>query len=110
MPRLLCACIVLSLCAPLFAAAPPRPQRVRVLLLAGNDAHKWHNWEKTTPRIKAALELDPRISVRVSSDAEALAKENLAAYDVILLNSYCNWNDPKGLSDRAKAAFVKFLK
>jgi type 1 glutamine amidotransferase len=110
MPRLLGACVALSLCGPLFAAAPPRPQRVRVLLVAGNDAHKWHNWEKTSPRIKKALELDPRISVDVSSDAEVLGKKDLAAYDVILLNSYCNWNDPKGLSEKAKAAFVKFLK
>src|SRR5437763_1745181 len=31
---------------------------IRVLLLAGNDAHKWHNWEKTTVAIRAALEQD----------------------------------------------------
>ncbi|TXT25484.1 MAG: thioesterase, partial [Planctomycetota bacterium] len=33
-------------------------QPIRVLLIAGNDAHKWHNWEKTTPAMKAALERD----------------------------------------------------
>src|SRR4051812_44880156 len=110
MSRLLCALAVLSLCPPLFAAAPPRPERVRVLLIAGNDAHKWHNWEKTTPRIKKALELDPRITVEVSNDVEALGKKELATYDVILLNSYCNWNDPKGLSEKAKGAFSKFLR
>src|SRR5215211_2916395 len=111
MSRLLCFLTVLSLCPPLSAAAPPRPERVRVLLIAGNDAHKWHNWEKTTPRIKKALELDPRISVEVSSDVEVLAKKDLAAaYDVILLNNYCNWQDPKGLSEKAKGAFRKFLK
>src|SRR4051794_37767277 len=108
MSRLLCLALLLSLSsATSFAAAPPA-SRIRVLLLAGNDAHKWHNWEKTTPRIMAALELDPRISVRVADDVEVLAKDNLSAYDVILLNSYCNWHDPKGLSDRSKAAFVKF--
>ena len=110
MSRLLCACVVGSLCAPLFAAAPPRPERVRVLILAGNDAHKWHNWEKTTPRIRKALELDPRITADVATDAEVLAKKDLGAYDVILLNSYCNWNDPSGLSEKAKGAFVRFLK
>ena len=43
-----------------FAAAPPQP--VRVLIVTGNDAHKWHNWEKTTPRIRKAVELHPRTS------------------------------------------------
>lgn len=108
--RLLCLVAGLLIGAPLFAAAPPRPQRVRVLLIAGNDAHKWHNWEKTSPRIKKALELDPRITVEFSSDVEVLAKKDLTAFDVILLNSYCNWHDPKGLGEKAKAAFSKFLK
>jgi type 1 glutamine amidotransferase len=106
--RLLCLAALLSLTAPAPAAAPPAP--IRVLILAGNDAHKWHNWEKTTPRIKKAVELDGRVRVEVATDAEVLAKKDLAAFDVILLNNYCNWHDPKGLSDRAKAAFVKFLK
>src|SRR5262249_39181655 len=47
---------------------------IRVLLLAGNDAHKWHNWERTTPAIKDALERDPRVRVDISLDFEDLAK------------------------------------
>ncbi|MFO1022918.1 MAG: hypothetical protein U0903_19805 [Planctomycetales bacterium] len=31
-------------------------------LFAGNTAHKWHNWEKTTPATKSLLE--PRLSHR----------------------------------------------
>ncbi|MBY0527833.1 MAG: ThuA domain-containing protein [Gemmataceae bacterium] len=81
---------------------------IRVLLLAGNDKHKWHNWEKTTPVIKQLLERDPRIKVDVSLDIEDLAKKKLGDYQVIVQN-YVNWHDPKGLSEAAQKAFVKFL-
>lgn len=82
---------------------------IRVLLIAGNDAHKWHNWQKTTPAIKAALETDPRIKVDVSLDIEDLAKGDISRnYDLILPN-YVNWHDPKPLSDASKAAFMNFV-
>src|SRR5579859_5123263 len=82
---------------------------IRVLLFAGNDAHKWHNWEKTTPAIKTALEKDTRIQVELSHDIEDLARKKLSDYHVIVQN-YANWHDPKGLSDGAKNAFVEYLK
>jgi type 1 glutamine amidotransferase len=82
---------------------------IRVLLFAGNAAHKWHNWERTTPAIKSLLEKDPRIQVEVSLDIEDLGRRNLRDYDVIVQN-YCNWQDPKGLSEKSKAAFVDHLK
>ncbi len=82
---------------------------IRVLMLAGNDAHKWHNWEKTTPAIKAALEEDPRIKVDVTLDIEDLAKRDLAkSYDLVIPN-YVNWHDPKPLSDASKSAFMNFV-
>jgi putative heme-binding domain-containing protein len=89
--------------------AAERHQSIRVLLFAGNEAHKWHNWEKTTPAIRAALERDDRVKVEISHDIEDLAQKKLGDYQVILLN-YCNWHDPRGLSDASKAAFVQFLK
>ena len=46
---------------------------IRVLMFAGNDAHKWHNWEKTTPIIEKLLEIDPRITVDISNNIEDLA-------------------------------------
>jgi putative heme-binding domain-containing protein len=84
-------------------------QSIRVLILAGNEAHKWHNWERTTPALKALLERDPRIKVEVSQDIEDLAKKKLSDYQVVVQN-YCNWHDPKGLSEQARAAFAQFLK
>ncbi len=82
---------------------------IRVLLFAGNEAHKWHNWEKTTPAIQRQLEFDSRITVDVSHDIEDLAAKDLADYDVIVQNSYANWQDPRPLSEAARTAFVNFL-
>ena len=48
------------------AAAQSDPNQnppIRVLLFASNEAQKWHNWERTTPAIKAALQRDARINV-----------------------------------------------
>lgn len=82
---------------------------IRVLLFAGNAAHKWHNWEKTTPAMKRALELDKRIRVNVSHDIEDLGRIKLGDYQAILLN-FANWHDPKPLSDKSKDVFVNYLK
>src|SRR5262245_9728301 len=88
---------------------PKRHDSARVLLVAGNDAHKWHNWEKTTPRLKAAMEGDERIRVEVTNDFEELGKRDLSRYQVILMN-WCNWHDPKGASEKARLAFAKFVR
>jgi|GEM_PF-110905 len=82
---------------------------IRVLLIAGNDAHKWHNWEKTTPAMKAALEKDPRIKVDVSLDIEDLAKKDIGKNYDILLPNYVNWHDPKPLSEASQTAFMNFV-
>jgi len=84
-------------------------ERAKVLMFAGNAAHKWHNWERTTPAIQAALEKDERLRVDVSMDIEDLGKRKLSDYRVILLNSWCNWQDPKPLSEASRKALVEFL-
>src|SRR5687767_13964445 len=102
----LLACLVVLAPGAALGEADEKP--IRVLLLAGNEAHKWHNWEKTTPRIRKALAQDPRIKVEVSTDIEHLAKKKLGEYQTIVLN-YCNWHDPKGLSEKGRKAFAKYL-
>ncbi len=82
---------------------------IRVLLITGNEAHKWHNWEKTTPVIQAQLELDPRVTVTVSTDPETAFTKLIQIQDVVLLNSYANWHDPKALSPKAQQEFMDFL-
>ncbi|WP_240415930.1 ThuA domain-containing protein [Paenibacillus periandrae] len=82
-------------------------KHINVLLISGNDQHKWHNWEETTPLIKEALEENGAIHVTVSYDIESLAEESLLAFDVIAFN-YCNWQDPTELSEQAKTNVIKF--
>jgi type 1 glutamine amidotransferase/cytochrome c2 len=81
---------------------------IRVLMIAGNEAHEWHNWKKTTPAIQALLEKDPRVRVDVRNEIETLGKVDLAEYQAVLLN-YCNWQDPKRLSETSQRAFVDYL-
>lgn len=81
---------------------------IRGIIFAGNEAHKWHNWEKTTPAIKALLERDARIKVEVSLDIEDLGRKDLSQFDFIVQN-YVNWHDAKPLSDGSKTAFMNFL-
>jgi type 1 glutamine amidotransferase/cytochrome c2 len=83
---------------------------IRVLMLTGNKNHAWHKGEKSTPRVQAALEADSRIQVEVTSDIEDLAKKKLSDYQTIVLNNYANWQDPNGLSEPAKQAFLRYLK
>ncbi|HEY2840669.1 MAG TPA: ThuA domain-containing protein [Pirellulales bacterium] len=87
------------------AKADARP--VRALLVTG-DQHPAHLWRETSPPLVEALSaLDPRFKVTVVEDPEALARLELKDYDLVVLN-YCNWEKP-GLSDAAKANFVKYL-
>ena len=88
------------------AVVDDRPLRVQIY--AGNEAHKWHNWEKTTPAIQALLEKDPRMQVSVSHTIEDLARLSRENTDVVVQN-YVNWHDPSVLSAESRNAFVKFL-
>ncbi|GGD79602.1 ThuA domain-containing protein [Paenibacillus nasutitermitis] len=85
------------------------PDSIHVLLLSGNEHHKWHNWEQTAPAIRAAIQQDERITVTESTDIEALSDWDLSVFHVIALN-YCNWQDPNGLSERAKEGLLSYLR
>lgn len=86
----------------------PIEDTIRILLLSGNEHHKWHNWEETEPAIVAALTEDHRMKVDVVHEAEAFSELDLFTYDVIVMN-YCNWYDPVGLSERAKVNLLHYL-
>lgn len=83
-------------------------QPIRVLMFAGNEAHAWHNWKKTTPVIKKLLEQDPRIKVEISNDIEDLSRKPLQDYQVIVQN-YTNWHDGTPLSQASRTAFMNYL-
>jgi type 1 glutamine amidotransferase len=83
---------------------------ISVLMVTGNAAHKWHNGEKSTPRIRDALRLDPRVKVEVVTDFDELGRRELGGYQAIVLNNYCNWQEPKGPSEKSKRAFASYLR
>jgi type 1 glutamine amidotransferase/glucose/arabinose dehydrogenase len=79
---------------------------VRALILTGHN-HPAHDWKATTAALIHVLEQDPRMKVDVTENPEDLAGSRLDAVDLLVLN-YCNWDKP-GLSDAAKANFLKYL-
>ena len=87
------------------AVVDDRP--MKILILTGHQ-YPGHKWDETTPVIKDALKRDPRVQVDVSEDIEVLSTPAIKKYDALVLN-YCNWMKP-GLSDAAKAGFVKYLR
>jgi type 1 glutamine amidotransferase/glucose/arabinose dehydrogenase len=79
---------------------------LRALILTGHH-HPAHDWKATTAALIHVLEQDPRMKVEVSENPEDLAGARLDTVDLLVLN-YCNWDKP-GLSDAAKAGFLKYL-
>jgi len=86
--------------------------KLRVLLLSGQNNH---NWRETTPRIREILEDSGRFIVDVTQPPEGLTVESLQAYDVIV----SDWNTftaryqaPRedGWSDAAKKAYLDFVR
>lgn len=80
---------------------------LKALLVTGND-HPAHEWQKTTPVIQEILENDSTAIVTVTENPDDLANVSTSRYDFVVLN-YCNWKDPSGLSEQAKAGFINYL-
>ncbi len=81
---------------------------IKVAVLAGNAAHRWHNWPETTAALLRAWGDDSRISARVFTDPHDLAAETLNDQDVLVLN-WCNWEDANGMPETAKIAIQNFV-
>ncbi|RUL87244.1 ThuA domain-containing protein [Tautonia sociabilis] len=94
--RLTLACLGL-LGLGLSLAAPPagsaaQEDPIRCLIITGD--HRGHDWKETTRILEAFLEEGGRIVVDVTATpAKDLNPENLARYDVLLLN-YRQGNEP----------------
>jgi type 1 glutamine amidotransferase len=98
--------------APLAVAAVAQPSAgapIRVLIITGDNVSA-HNWQYNTLEVKNILEKDARMKVSVTPlPSRDLTDENLAKYDVLLLNYK---DTPAGSpgsrwSDSNKAAFLK---
>lgn len=80
---------------------------IRVAVLAGNAAHRWHNWVESTGALVKAWGDDSRVTARVHTDPADLATA-LEDRDVLVLN-WVNWEDPAGMPAAAKAGILAFL-
>ncbi|MBI2948711.1 MAG: ThuA domain-containing protein [Verrucomicrobia bacterium] len=78
----------------------------KTLILTGHN-HPAHDWRAVTAALILALEQDPRAIVHVTESIEDLATEKINDYELLVMN-YNNWDKP-GLSEAAKANFVRYL-
>ncbi|MFG0248330.1 MAG: ThuA domain-containing protein [Phycisphaeraceae bacterium JB051] len=86
----------------------PAVKPIRVTMLSGNNAHRWHNWAETTGALLRVFGDDERIQTRVTTCPDDLVSD-LQDCDVLVLN-WVNWHDPAGLSDAVKQAIEDFTK
>jgi type 1 glutamine amidotransferase len=99
----------LSATAPSTTAAQASAAPVKVLIIAGDNVSA-HNWQATSKGLQDFLEKDSRIKVDITgSPSKDLTDDNLARYDVLLLNYKETPNGPpeSRWSDSNKQAFLK---
>jgi len=104
-------CALLLMAGMACVAAPPalaEAGKLRVLILSGANNH---NWQETTPAIKAALEETGRFSVDVEDKVADLKPQALEPYAVILSNFNTFGKDPSvQVWDAAmRKAFIEHL-
>jgi type 1 glutamine amidotransferase len=109
--------VTLPALAALVLAAPTTPaaddaRPIKLLIITGDNV-AGHKWKETTPLLKDFLSEGGRIKVDVTTTpGKDLTDENLANYDVLLLNYR---DTPQGepdtkWSDANKAAFLKAVR
>lgn len=108
--RALALAIALPLLGSQAATAADEPRPVKLLIITGDHGH---DWKATTQALRDILSAQGRADVAVTeAPAKDLTPENLAKYDVLLLNYK---DTPKGgpdtrWSDANKAAFLDAVK
>ncbi len=85
-------------------AAETKP--VRVLLLTGID-YGGHKWKETSPALRAVLEKDQRLEVRIVDDLEFLASDVIFDYDVLLMH-FKNYEVPQR-DEKVRANLTRFV-
>ncbi|MBY0227935.1 MAG: ThuA domain-containing protein, partial [Gemmataceae bacterium] len=88
---------LLLLAGTAFADSPPA---VKVLIITGDHGH---NWKETTPFLKDLLVKAGHKADVTESPSKALTADNLAKYDVLLLNYR---NTPKGAKDNPASVWT----
>ncbi len=102
--------LLLALAPAAAVAADDPPPPVKLLIITGDHGH---DWKATTQALRDFLSAQGRVAVDVTTTPSAdLTDENLAKYDVLLLN----YKDTKNgatesrWSDANKAAFLKAVR
>jgi type 1 glutamine amidotransferase len=91
--RFLMGLVVLAAVLYLVPAGCAGEDLVRVLMVTGID-YQGHHWKETSPALRAVLENDKRLEVRIVDDLEFLASDVVFDYDVLLLH-FKNYDTPK---------------
>ena len=81
--------LLLHLLVCLAASAAAGADEIRVLIVTGID-HPAHQWRETAPALRALLEKDGRLSVRIVEDPNALDTAALSGYRAVVLH-FQNW-------------------
>ncbi|QDU56665.1 ThuA domain-containing protein [Aeoliella mucimassa] len=103
-------CLVLLATGPIAMGESPCSGLVRVLLLSGQNNH---NWQMTTPKLKAILEDTKRFSVEVTEHPEQLTSESLNKFQAIVSNWNAHSTHSTGESNWppiAKEAYMEFVR
>ena len=70
----------------------PPAEGTRILLVTGID-YPGHLWRQTAPALKAILEGDSRLRVRIVEDPNALASSHLKEWDAVIIH-FMDWEKP----------------
>lgn len=100
--------VVLTLVVGLLTARAAAADGPRVLILTGQNNHKW---QETTPKLKAILETSGGFAVDVTQHPEQCDAATLAKYDV-LVSDWNTFGKPPGIRwpDATRAAFLDFIR
>lgn len=91
-------------CAPAGQAA----EKIRVLLITGDDVVPAHNWKEMSDATREVLASSGRFEVKVVEDLSPLdSAADLNRYDLVFLTRY---NRKGTLSDQGKANLLEFVK
>jgi type 1 glutamine amidotransferase len=107
---LLSGCVLISTLAASAlwqkAATAAEEEPARVLIVTGVD-YEGHLWKETAPTLRAVLEKEPRLEVRIVDDVEFLASDVIFDYQVLFLH-FKNY-DPLKRAEKAQANLRRFV-
>ena len=103
------ALLAVVCCVTVDVAAQLKQQdRIRVLLIAGDDVAPYHDWREISEKTREVLVSSPRFDVKVCEDPLILESSTaLGKYDVILLTRF---NRGPTITGQAKENLLEFVK